>query len=351
MPARSLFGIIAFLSEHCKNAIKIPKGGWTLPPLVLIMGTKENDSLAMIMKSDATPSTMSPARRSHLWMIVFSLIIAGSFHVSAAITTGIDSMVLTFWRFLSATVFFGLMLPFIPGFHLPGWRDLGRYSVVGGSYGLFFILMFQALKDTTPLNTSTIYTTLPLLTVLLGRLLGEPVHIRRLGILALSMAATLWVIFRGDWHRMMGLNFSRGDLIFLAGTGCLAVYTQAMKHMQRDESKVCFTFYCLLIATLALFLSIAGRGNGLPFPDSRVWLGICYLAGPSTAGTFWIMQYAAPRLGPSRVVAYTFLTPSIVAALEWGLGLSPPDWSVMPGVGLTLAAVWLLQLDVVNKDR
>ena len=137
-------------------------------------------------------------RTAHLWMVVYSVIIAGSFPVVAAITPGYDPTVLTFWRFLAATAVFGLMLPFVKDFRLPGWKDWGRYAVVGGSYGLFFILMFQSLKETSPLNTSTIFTTLPLMTMLLGRLLREPLHLRQLGILSLSMAATLWVIFRGD---------------------------------------------------------------------------------------------------------------------------------------------------------
>ena len=162
------------------------------------------------------------------------------------------------------------------------------------------------------------------------------------------MAATLWVIFRGDIEQMLKFQISRGDLIFFLGTGCLAVYMLSMKKMQRDESKVCFTFYSLLIATSALLVVALWRNDGLPIPDTGVWLGIAYLAGPSTAVTFWILQYAAPRLGPSRVVAYTFLTPSAVAAIEWGLGLSAPQWIVLPGIGLTLLAVWLLQLDVVS---
>ena len=90
------------------------------------------------------------------------------------------------------------------------------------------------------------------------------------------------------------------------------------------------------------------RNGYLPFPDASVWLGIAYLAGPSTAATFWILQYTTPRLGPSRVAAYTFLTPSAVATIEWGLGLSAPQWAVLPGIGLTLLAVWLLQLDAVS---
>ena len=309
------------------------------------------------MKTDSSHKKTQPAdsrldvktiRKSHLWMVVYSVIVAGSFPVVAAITPGHDPTVLTFWRFLAATTIFGLMLPFVEDFRLPRWKDWGRYAVVGGSYGLFFILMFQSLKETSPLNTGTIFTTLPLLTMLLGRLVGEPLRLRQLGILSLSMAATLWVIFRGDLDRMLEFQVSRGDWIFFLGTCCLAVYTLSMKKMQRDESKVCFTFYSLLIATLALLVVAVWRNGGLPFPESGVWLGIAYLAGPSTAVTFWILQHTAPRLGPSRVVAYTFLTPSAVVALEWGLGLSSPDWIVLPGIAITLLAVWLLQLDAVS---
>lgn len=299
---------------------------------------------------EGTPSSerKKANRLAHLWMVVFSLIIAGSFPVVAAITPGNDSTVLTFWRFLTATVIFALMLPFAKGARLPGWRDMARYAAVGGSYGLFFILMFQALKETSPLNTSTIYTTLPLLTMLLGGLAGEPVPVRKLGVLALSMAAAVWVIFRGNWNQMMAFQFSSGDLIFFVGTGCLAVYMLSMKKLQRDESKVCFTFFSLLTATAALLVTAVWRTGGLAFPDAGVWLGIGYLAGPSTAVTFWILQLVTPQLGPNRVVAYTFLTPSAVAAIEWGLGLSPPEWSVLPGILLTLLAVVLLQRGTVS---
>jgi drug/metabolite transporter (DMT)-like permease len=290
-------------------------------------------------------------RWAHFWMVVFSVIIAGSFPVVATITPGMDSIVLTFWRFLAATLIFALMLPFLKENRRPGWKDLGRYAVVGGSYGLFFILMFEALKQTTPLNTSVIYTMLPLLTMLLGGLVGEPVRLRQCGVLALSMAATMWVIFKGDWHRMIAFQLSRGDLIFFLGTLCLAVYMLSMKKLQRDESKVRFTFYSLLTATVALLAAAVYRTGGLAFPGLGVWLGLGYLAGPSTAVTFWILQRTTPRLGPNRVAAYTFLTPSIVALLDWALGLARPDLSVWPGIGMTLLAVWLLQLDTVSGVR
>ena len=284
-------------------------------------------------------------------MVVFSVLVAASFPVSAAITVGIDPVVLTFWRFLAATAVFGLMLPFAGEVRRPGWRDLGHCAIVGGSYGLFFILMFQALKETSSLNTSTIQTTLPLLTVLLGWLLGEALPLRQLAVLALSMVATLWVIFHGDWQRMLALDVSRGDAVFFVGTCCMAVYMQAMKRQRRGESILGFTFTSLLMATAALAVAAFWRTGGLAVPAARVWLGLAYLAGPSTAGTFWLLRYATPRLGPGRVVAYTFLTPSLVAGLDWGLGLSPPEWVVLPGIAVTLVAVWLLQLESVAGHR
>ncbi|MGD9875778.1 DMT family transporter [Desulfococcus sp.] len=291
-------------------------------------------------------------RRGHLGMIIHTLIVAGSFPVVAAITPGIDSTVLTFWRFLSATLVFSFMLLFLKeARRRPKLRDLGRYAVVGGSYGFFFILMFEALKSTTPINTSTIYTTVPLMTALLGGLLGEPVRRLQLGVLGLSMAAAVWVIFRGDWERMATLELSRGDMLFFLGTLNLAVHVLALKKLQRNESKVRFTFYSLLTATLALLVATLVKTGFPAFPNASVWLGLAYLAVLSTAVTFWIIQFAAVRLGPNRVVAYTFLTPSVVAGMEWAMGSTDIGWAVLPGIALTLIAVCFLQMSAVSGEN
>lgn len=286
-------------------------------------------------------------------MLVFTMIIAGSFPVVASITSGIDSFLLTFWRFFTATLIFGFMLPFVNHKEpFPGWRDMGRFATVGGSYGLFFVLMFQSLKTTSPLNTGTIYTTLPLITMLVGTLVGEPFETRRLGVLAISMVATIWVIFKGEPGRILTLNINQGDLIFFLGTLCLAVYTLSMKKLQRPrESRVYFTFYCLFFATLVLMVTAIVRTGSLAVPDSHTWLGIAYLAGPSTALTFWILTYTATRLAPTKIVAYTFLTPSAVAAILWIMGGSPPETAVLPAIALTLGTVWLLQLDWVSSSK
>ena len=184
------------------------------------------------------------------------------------------------------------------------------------------------------------------MTLVIGKFFGEQIKAKKLAVLALSMVAALWVVFRGDWNNLAGLQFSEGDPIFFLGTACLSIYVVSLKKLHRnEESKVRFTFYSLLVATVALFAASILRFGAIPVPSTRVWIGLAYLAGPSTAVTFWLMQHAAVRLGPNRVVAYTFLTPSAVAALQWILGLSTVDPMVLPGIALTLLAVWLLQRD------
>ena len=93
------------------------------------------------------------------------------------------------------------------------------------------------------------------------------------------------------------------------------------------------------------------RTGSLHVPNTRTWLGIAYLAGPSTALTFWILRYTATRLSPTKIVAYTFLTPSAVAGINWFLERSTPEWYVFPGIGLTLITVWLLQLDWISEGK
>ena len=116
-----------------------------------------------------------------------------------------------------------------------------------------------------------------------------------------------------------------------------------MKFLQRDESRMQFTFYSLLVGTVLLLAAALWRTGSLDFPGPGTWLGLAYLAILSTAVTFWLLQLAAPVLGPNRVVAYTFLTPSLVLALQWLIGSKPIEPAVLPGIAITLVTVWLLQ--------
>ena len=159
----------------------------------------------------------------HLLMICCAGLVAGSFTVGEAIATGLDPAILTLVRFVLATFLFA---PFIY------WRygldvkisALLRYSLVSGVLVAFFWTMFLALRTTTALNTSVIFTLVPAISALYARILvGERLH-GRLPALLLAAVGALWVIFRGDVGQFLTLDWNQGDLIFfwrLSGDGPL----------------------------------------------------------------------------------------------------------------------------------
>ena len=62
----------------------------------------------------------------------------------------------------------------------------------------------------------------------------------------------------------------------------------------------------------------------------------------ATVATFILLQVASLRLPASKVMAYTYLTPSWVLLWELGLGHGAPVPLVLIGVGLTVLALVLL---------
>jgi drug/metabolite transporter (DMT)-like permease len=74
-----------------------------------------------------------------------------------------------------------------------------------------------------------------------------------------------------------------------------------------------------------------------------IWAGIFYLAIFSTIITFFLSQLCTLSLGPTRVMAYSYLYPPFIALIEWGFGHPLPSIYVLPGVGLILVAMFIVQ--------
>ena len=62
----------------------------------------------------------------------------------------------------------------------------------------------------------------------------------------------------------------------------------------------------------------------------------------ASAVTFVLLQYAALRLPASKVMAYTYLTPSWVILWEIALGKPVPSGLVLLGVAATITALAML---------
>lgn len=278
-------------------------------------------------------------------MVVTACLVSTSFTVGAAITGDLDPVVLTLSRFLLAAVLFAPIVALRHGLSFSPSLFL-RCALISGCLVIFFCCMFLSLRYTTALNTSVIFALVPSLSGGYAMLINR----ERLGrghllALACGLIGTLWVIFRGDPGQFLAMQWNRGDLIFFAGCCAMGLYTPLVKLLHRGEPMAVMTLWVLVSGCLWLLLFVGGDlfevdWGLLPL---RLWLGVAYLAVFTTIVTFFLTQYAVPFLGPTRVMAYSYLYPGLVLVLELALGHGLPPLPVLPGVLVVLAAMWILQ--------
>ena len=279
-------------------------------------------------------------------MLLAAILVSTSFTVGKAIASGLDPIILTLVRFLLAALLF---LPYVHGrFGLvwPGWRPLGRYSVISGALVMFFWLMFESLRYTTAFNTSVIFTLVPGISGMYSAvLLRERLGRYRLVALALAMAGALWVIFQGEIARLLALELGRGDIIFFIGCLFMAAYTPLIRLLHRGEPMAVMTFWVLVTGSIWLLPPGLDRLPAVHWHEvaSKVWWGILYLAIFCTIITFFLTQVATMRLGPTRVMAYSYLYPPLVLAIDWFYGHGLPPARTLPGVLVIILAMVVVQ--------
>jgi len=272
--------------------------------------------------------------------------VSSSFTVGKAITHGLEPSVLLLVRYVVAVVCLAPVVVINHGFALPSARRLGGYSLISASTVGFFWCMFESLRYTNALNTSVIFTLVPGISGIYSALfLKERLGRGRLWALFFGMVGALWVIFRGDISRLMGLEVNYGDILFLAGCFMMAAYTPLVKRLHQQESMVVMTFWVLATGMFwLLLLSFSGlTAVDWQAVETSVWAGIVYLAIFSTIITFYLTHISTLYLGPTRVMAYSYFYPAFVLVINWGLGKGLPPLVILPGVAVVTLATVALQ--------
>lgn len=284
-------------------------------------------------------------------MALFALVIAASFSLGSRAAQFIEPGALTATRlFLASFVMAGAAMIAMPRADWPGLarpQAFWRFILLGGLMGVYFIAMFEALKTTNPVSTGAIFTLLPLFTAAIAFFLlrqsAKPVVLISLSVAA---AGAIWVIFRGDVSAILGFELGKGEFIFLFGTLSHAVYAALVRRLNRGEPVMMFTLWTLVGGTLAVTPyaigeMLATRWLELPV---FVWLTIAYLATVTTAGTFFLLQYAVIRIPAAKATAYVLLTPCYIILLE---GLVGAGWA--PGRVIAGALVTVLGLVILVR--
>ncbi len=278
-------------------------------------------------------------------MLAFSALIAGSFSLGGMMANLVSPTAFSALRFLLAAAFVGAAAVATRSFRRQDAGALWRYLLLGLCLAAYFVLMFEGLKTAPPVATAAVFTLTPIMAAAFGWLLLRQMTTPRIAAaLMIGGAGAVWVIFRADLQALMRFQVGQGEVTYFWGCVAHALYTPLVRKLNRGESPLVFSFGVLV--TGFLILSLWGwhdiRVTDWSHLPPIVWITLLYTALFASAVTFVLLQYAALRLPSSKVMAYTYLTPSWVILWEVALGNPAPGGLVLLGVGATMVALAML---------
>jgi drug/metabolite transporter (DMT)-like permease len=274
-------------------------------------------------------------------------IVSSSFGAGAAVAT--RYLIAVADPFTLAAIRFGggvlclLPLVLLVPVRWPPRRDWPVVAALGFVfYAVFFVLYNVALGFTTVARGTLALSTLPVMTMVAGAVLGiEPLSARKttgvlvaMGGVAVALAAGLGQAPAGAW---------RGDLIMAAATLCMALYNVYSRPYIVRSSALGFLTAGMAVGGAALVgislvsggaAKIAGFGMGEA-------VAAIYLAAGGGALAFFLWVFALQRASPTRVANTMAVNPLVAGLLAAGLLGEPFTFNLVAGLAAVFAGIWI----------
>ena len=187
-----------------------------------------------------------------------------------------------------------------------------RYLLISGALVGFFIGLFTALKTTSSLNTSVMYTFVPLLGAVFMLAFGQRTSFRHwLGYMIGSTGAISVLVFTREgqlvWHI--------GDVIYFIACGLLALHIISLQHWGGHVAAFDGAYRIMLFGSVWLIpiTLIWGDLSHVAWQASTFWLLLIYLTLFTTLLTFVLQQLVIRYEGASRLLAFSYTIPIWVA--------------------------------------
>lgn len=290
---------------------------------------------------------MSEKALAHLYLVLASILIAGSFFASQQLAGVIDSISLTLYRFILAVI---ILLPFILIKKKNGiktvFKTLPRAMIIGLLYSLYFIGMFKALEDTSALNTGTLYTLVPLMTAIFCIFFfKEKIKLDELFIYILGIVSTCIVIFKADLNLFLSFTLNKGDIVFLIACVAMALYPIFLKLLHKKGDELLILVFCTLIAGIIwMFFTVKLLNIELQWYkiEASLFYYMLYLVIGTTVITLFLYQKATIVLGAKKTMAYVYINPPLVAIIMFLFERETISFGVFLGILLSFLATLIL---------
>jgi drug/metabolite transporter (DMT)-like permease len=283
---------------------------------------------------------------AHAGMLLWALLIAASFSAAAQVSQAIDPILLTGLRLLfCALVFLPLLL--FKGDTAMTARGLFGHAVLGLLLAVYFGSLFEALRYTSAVNTGTMFTLVPLLTLLFEAVLMPDSNLKqRVLPMLIAAAGAVLLVLKGAGPGELPSLYA----VSVYGIGCLAMalYSPLSQRLKASSLKgrgpVGMTFWNMLFGALFLlaFCGFSGGWRSVSLLTVSDFWWLIYLAVFATLATFWLLHRAIGVIAPSSVISYIYLSTLFLTLFHWfWLRQSPLPLEII-GALLVGVGMWAL---------
>lgn len=259
--------------------------------------------------------------KAHIFVILATFLVAGSFIVSAKLSGIIDPISITLMRFVLASILLAPFIIFIKKYRSKIIYTFKRAMIISFFYSSFFIGMFKALETTTALNTGAIYTLVPLLTGIISIFVFKQyISSKQFLVYFFGILGTCIVVFKGDLELFLSLSLNSGDVLFLFSIIFMALYSICAKYFYKKDDELLVVVFMTLIGG-CIWMGFALVLFDIPLEwekiDAKNFLNVGYLSVFTTLFTVFLYQSANVTLGPKKVMAYVYLNPAAIGIIAF----------------------------------
>ena len=271
-------------------------------------------------------------------ILVGSAIVATRFVIDQT-----DPVTLAFLRYL-----IGFCLLLIPAWRAAReWfnrRDLTPIALLGiTQFGILIVLMNYGIQFIPSARTALIFSSMPLLTMVLAALVGyeRMTILKTVGVL-LTIAGVGFALGEKVLHTTGSPNEWVGELAVLGSALCGAVCSVLYRPYLRKYATLQVSAFAMFASVVFLALFAAAQGDfESPFRfTTGGWLAVFFIGAASAVG-YYLWLWALGHTSPTRVTVFLSLSP-ITSALAGALLLAEPiSGFFVIGLVCVILGLWL----------
>lgn len=218
---------------------------------------------------------------------------------------------------------------------------LGPGLLLGGLFGVEFILLFKALDLTTVSRASILFYSMPVWLAVVAHLTlpGERLSLRRTAGLGLAMAGVAWALVDPQSRAAGDL---RGDLLALGACWCWAGIALTVRLTRISELPAEGQLFWQLAVSSVILLCVAPfAGPLIRTPDWISYAALGYGVLVASLGfLFWL--WLMTIYPASDIASFSFLSPVLAVVFGWLIFAEPVGPQFIVALGLVAVGIVLI---------